>query len=61
MFLPFGTIEYNFMTSSNIIALANGWLTVVFFIVIAYYGLVDTKRYKLRRRAHEDGAKHLKA
>ena len=61
MFLPFGTIEYNFMTSSNIIALANGWLTVVFFIVIAYYGLVDTKRYKLRRRAHEHRAKHLKA
>ena len=61
MFLPFGTITYNFMTSSNIIALVYGWLAAIFFIVIAYYGLIDTKRYKLRRREHTHKAKELKA
>ena len=61
MFWPFGTIVFNFMTSPNVVALIYGWLAVIFFIVIAYYGLIDTKRYKLRRIRRNQSARKLKA
>ena len=62
MFWPFGSMVYNFMVSPNVVALIYGWLAVVFFLVIAYYGLIDTKRYRLRRRdeRRERSAKRLK-
>ena len=52
MFLPFGTMVYNGMVSGNVMALIYGWLAVGFFLALAYYGLMDTKRYKLRRKHH---------
>lgn len=61
MFWPFGTIVFNFMTSPNVVALIYGWLAVIFFIVIAYYGLIDTKRYKLRKIRRDQSARKLKA
>lgn len=61
MFWPFGTIVFNFMDSRNIMALIYGWLAVIFFIAIAYYGLINTKRYRLAKARKEPSARKMKA
>ena len=61
MFWPFGSIVFNFMVSRNIMALIYGWLAVLFFVAIAYYGLINTKRYRLARKQREQSSRKLKA
>lgn len=61
MFWPFASIVYNFMTSGNVIAMIYGWLAVLFFTAMAYYGLIDTNRYKLHPRHVRMEARKLKA
>ena len=58
LFVPFGPITYNLATSASLIADIAGWMSVVVMLGLAYIGLVNTKRYRLRERS--SGARILK-
>ena len=50
LFVPFGPITYNLATSPSLIASIAGWLDVLAMLGLAYIGLINTKRHKLRER-----------
>ena len=57
LFVPFGPITYNLATSGSLIADIAGWMSVLVMLGLAYIGLINTKRYRLRERT--GGARKL--
>ena len=51
LFVPFGPITYNLATSGSLIADIAGWMSVLVMLGLAYIGLINTKRYRLRERS----------
>ncbi len=59
LFVPFGPITYNLATSGSLVADIAGWMSVLVMLGLAYIGLINTKRYRLRERSGVGVARKL--